>query len=274
MLSINSILTHISNIRNGDKKKYDGHPYTPTQSQVLSPKTVQAHVRALKAFSTWLYQEGYTEDNRLGTLRLPKAPTKLIQPLSPQEIAEITAAINKSTPLGKRDYALFLTMLDCGSRESEVGVILDDVNLSQGSIHVMGKGGKERNIPIGQFVTNLLYHYIHYERPILNSMGSNYLFLSKDGNPMTANAIKLMFSRLAKKSGVRRLHAHLCRHTFAVNYLLNGGDIFTLKEILGHTTLEMVSHYLHFTQAQISDQHRKYSPMDKLQEQLRELATV
>jgi site-specific recombinase XerD len=86
---------------------------------------------------------------------------------------------------------------------------------------------------------------------------------------MTANAIKLMFSRLAKKSGVGRLHAHLCRHTFAVNYLLNGGDIFTLKEILGHTTLEMVNHYLHFTKAQISDQHRKYSPMDKMQEQLR-----
>jgi len=65
---------------------------------------------------------------------------------------------------------------------------------------------------------------------------------------------------------VKRLHAHLCRHTFAINYLLNGGDIFSLREILGHTTLDMVNHYLHFTNSQITDQHRKYSPMDKLQE--------
>ena len=73
-----------------------------------------------------------------------------------------------------------------------------------------------------------------------------------------------MFARLARKSGVVRLHAHLCRHTFAVNYLLNGGDVFTLQQILGHATLEMVNHYLHFTRAQINDQHRKYSPMDRL----------
>jgi site-specific recombinase XerD len=73
-----------------------------------------------------------------------------------------------------------------------------------------------------------------------------------------------MFSRLAKTSGVKRLHAHLCRHTFATNYLLNGGDIFSLKEILGHSTFEMVNHYLYFTSSQLTAQHHKYSPMDKL----------
>ncbi len=247
------------------KKKYEGHPYTPVQSKTLSPRTIQCHVRAVKAFSTWLYDEGYTEDNMLSKLRMPKAPVKLIEPLSPQEINTITSVINQSTPQSKRDYTIFAIMLDSGLRVSEVvGITLDNVNLSQGSIRVTGKGGKDRIVPIGQFVTGLLLHYIDFERPKLNSKGSNYLFLSKGGNSVTANALKLMFSRLAKKSGVTRLHAHLCRHTFAVNYLLNGGDIFVLKEILGHTTLEMVNHYLHFTRSQISDQHRKYSPMDKL----------
>jgi integrase/recombinase XerD len=66
------------------------------------------------------------------------------------------------------------------------------------------------------------------------------------------------------ESAVKRLHAHMFRHTFAINYLLNGGGIFSLKEILGHTTLEMVNHYLHFTRAQITAQHRKFSPMDRL----------
>ncbi len=78
--------------------------------------------------------------------------------------------------------------------------------------------------------------------------------------------MKLIFSRLAKSSNVVRLYVHLCRHTFAINYLLNGGDIFSLREILGHTTLDMVNHYLHFTSSQITAQHHKYSPMDKLQE--------
>ncbi len=93
------------------------------------------------------------------------------------------------------------------------------------------------------------------------------LFLSREGRPITVNTIKLLFPRLAKASGIARLHAHLCRHTFAINYLMNGGDMFSLREILGHTTLEMVNHYLHFTSAQITEQHHKYSPMDRLRDQ-------
>jgi site-specific recombinase XerD len=89
--------------------------------------------------------------------------------------------------------------------------------------------------------------------------------LSRHGQTITPNTIKLVFTRLAKSSGIERLHAHLCRHTFSVNYLLNGGDIFSLREILGHTSLEMVNHYVHFTTAQIAGQHHKYSPMDRLQ---------
>jgi len=76
-------------------------------------------------------------------------------------------------------------------------------------------------------------------RPEPASNGCDTLFLSHHGIAITANAIKLTFSRLSAKSGVNKLHAHLCRHTFAINYLLNGGDIFSLKEILGHTTLEI-----------------------------------
>jgi site-specific recombinase XerD len=98
----------------------------------------------------------------------------------------------------------------------------------------------------------VLSDYVRKTRPEPVDNGHDALFLSKRGTPITANAIKLIFSRLSTKSGVKRLHAHLCRHTFAINYLLNGGDIFSLKEILGHTTLEMVNHCLHFTRAQIT----------------------
>jgi site-specific recombinase XerD len=92
------------------------------------------------------------------------------------------------------------------------------------------------------------------------------LFLSSDGKPLSVNAIKLLFQRLKRNTGISKLHAHLCRHTFAINYLMNGGDIFSLKEILGHRSLDMVNHYLHFTSHQIAIQHHKYSPMDRFQD--------
>ncbi|MFC1958928.1 tyrosine-type recombinase/integrase [Chloroflexota bacterium] len=132
--------------------------------------------------------------------------------------------------------------------------------------NVLGKGSKERIVPIGKYVQITLWSYIDKVRPEPVNPGVKNLFLTRDGKPITVNTLKLYFSRLAKTSGVNRLHAHMCRHTFAINYLLNGGDIFSLKEILGHTTLDMVNHYLHFTSSQITAQHRKYSPMDKLQQ--------
>jgi integrase/recombinase XerC/integrase/recombinase XerD len=81
---------------------------------------------------------------------------------------------------------------------------------------------------------------------------------------MSKNSVGLIFSRLARKSGIRRFHAHLCRHTFATNYLLNGGDVFSLQQILGHTSLEMVRRYVTLASSQVRVQHRKFSPMDRM----------
>ena len=92
----------------------------------------------------------------------------------------------------------------------------------------------------------------------------DYLFLSLEGKQMTNNAVQLIFSRLARRSGVKRLHVHLCRHTFATNYLINGGDVFSLQQILGHTSLEMVRRYVTLASAQVRVQHRKFSPMDRM----------
>ena len=94
--------------------------------------------------------------------------------------------------------------------------------------------------------------------------GFDNVFLSIQGKPLTENSMKLMFTRLAKESGVNRLHAHLCRHTFATRYLINGGDVFTLQQILGHSTLEMVKHYVNLASSHVAVQHQKFSPLDRL----------
>ncbi len=247
------------------KRRFEGHPYTPQQDRLLSAKTIQCHTRVLRAFSSWIHSEGYTTENRLKNLKLPKAPIVVIEPLKPEEIDKIIESINRKSPIGARNHAIITTLLDSGLRASEVAnATLGNLNLKDGYMKVMGKGSKERVVPIGEYVRMILWSYIDKVRPKPITKNFDNLFLSHDGKPLTVNALKLIFSRLAKCSGVERLHAHLCRHTFAINYLLNGGDVFSLKEILGHASLEMVNHYLHFTSSQITAQHRRYSPMDKL----------
>ena len=247
------------------KPCFEGHPYTPQQDKPLSVETLRCHCRALKAFASWLHSEGYTTENRLKNLKLPKAPVKMMEPLTPEEIEQMISCINMNTPTGTRNHAIIVTALDTGLRVSEMaGIRLDRLNLQGGYIRVMGKGAKERIVPIGKYVQMLIWHYIDKVRPKPFDGGCENLFLSREGRPITVNTIKLVFSRLARSSGLKRLHAHLCRHTFAINYLMNGGDIFSLREILGHTTLEMVNHYLHFTTSQITEQHHKFSPMDKM----------
>lgn len=265
VFNIYAVRNYIIYLRN--KPKFQGHPYIPQQNKPLSPRTVQCHVRALKAFASWLCAEGYTEHNRLQNLKLPKAASKIMEPLTPQDIKMVIDSISRKSHVGERNYVILVTLLDCGLRASEVAnIALDNVNLKDGYVKVMGKGAKERVVPIGKFVQMAIWHYIEKVRPKHSSNHCDKLFLSRNGKSITVNTIKLIFSRLAKVSGVSRLHAHLCRHTFAINYLLNGGDIFSLKEILGHTTLDMVNHYLHFTSSQITARHHKYSPMDRLQE--------
>lgn len=248
------------------KQKCNGSHGASSKDRRLSPFTVQGFVRSLKAFYTWLYQEGYVEDNELARLKLPKVPRNLVQTLSEEEIRQLLACLNPMTTVGARDMAIIMTFLDTGIRCSELaGLKLGDVHIEEGYIKVLGKGGRERIVPIGNSVRKAIQRYILHFRPEpLNPETIEEAFLSLDGSPLTANAIKMLFARLAKRSGVKRLHARLCRHTFATDYLINGGDVFSLQQILGHSTLEMVRNYVNLASAQVRVQHHKYSPVDRM----------
>jgi site-specific recombinase XerD len=139
-----------------------------------------------------------------------------------------------------------------------------DAHIDEGYLKVMGKGAKERIVPIGSMAQKILLRYIYHFRSASLAAEDDRVFLTLDGRAMSDDAVQLMIRRLARKSGVRRLHAHLCRHTFATNYLVNGGDVFTLQQILGHTTLEMVKRYVNLASAHVRVQHRKFSPMDRM----------
>ena len=145
-----------------------------------------------------------------------------------------------------------------------INLKVDDVHMNEGLLKVMGKGKKERIVPMGSNAQRALQRYLFRYRPRPFHSGIDNVFLSVLGKPLTENSMKLIFSRLAKKSGVARLHTHLCRHTFATRFLINGGDVFTLQQILGHSTLEMVRHYVNLAVNHVAIQHQKFSPLDRL----------
>jgi len=247
------------------KNKYHGHPITPEKPETLSASTVHGHVRTLRAFFNWLVAEGLIESNPARDLKPPKVYQKVVSTLSDEEIRAILGVLAPVNSSNARNQTIIMLLLDTGLRMGElINLKMDDVHMNEGLLKVMGKGKKERIVPMGSNAQRALQRYLFRYRPKPLHPGIVNVFLSVLGKPLTENGIKLIFSRLAKKSGVARLHAHLCRHTFATRFLINGGDVFTLQQILGHSTLEMVRHYVNLAANHVAIQHQKFSPLDRL----------
>ena len=247
------------------KNKYHGHPITPEKQEPLSASSVHGHVRTLRAFFSWLVAEGLIEANPAKDLKPPKVYQKVVSTLSDDEIRAILAVFTPMNSSNARNQTIFMLMLDTGLRMGElINLKMDDVHMNEGLLKVMGKGKKERIVPMGSNAQRALQRYLFRYRPKPFSTSIDYVFLSVMGKLLTDNSVKLIFSRLSKRSGVVRLHAHLCRHTFATRFLINGGDVFTLQQILGHSTLEMVRHYVNLASNHVAIQHQKFSPLDRL----------
>ncbi|MFQ6028372.1 MAG: tyrosine-type recombinase/integrase [Dehalococcoidia bacterium] len=247
------------------RPRFEGHPHVPTQDDRLSPASVENHVRAIRAFFSWLHREGYTSEHILQRLKLPKVPQMLIEPLNDVEVAATFSAFDANTVAGARDICIITLMLDTGVRASEVITLqAKDVHLEDSYMKVMGKGQKERIVPFGSASQKSLLKYLYHFRPEPVHQGIGNFFLTLDGYLMTYNALRLIMNRLAVRSGIDRLHAHLLRHTFAVNYLVNGGDVFSLQQILGHTSLDMVRRYINLANTHVMTQHKRFSPVDRM----------
>lgn len=244
-------------------QRYADHSRRPTEEGALSPMTVHAYVRALKGFSSWLAQDGFTKTNTLAKLKRPKVPAKLIEILTEDEVRRILSAINPNSLLGARQYVIVLLLLDTGMRASELcSLTLSNTHIEEGYVKVCGKGDKERMIPIGGTTKKAIIRYQTTFRP---QSDCENLILSNDGLPLTYPGLAHAIRRLAKRSDVTRLHPHLFRHTFAVNYLINSnGDLMTLKLMLGHTDIATTQVYLHLASSHIQIQHARYSPVDRM----------
>ncbi len=243
---------------------------TPHSNRPLSTATVQGYARTLKAFFSWALREEYVDINPMKKIPVPKGTKKIVNTLAHEQIRDLLAICRSSNGLGYRNLTIFLLLIDTGLRVSElVGIELDDVNLLEDYIKIMrAKGNKERQVPIGSLVQKSLWKYInnYRSRPLTQKISK--LFLSDDGMPITKSGVQQMVRRYGRQAGIAgvRCSCHTFRHTFAKYYLLNGGDIFSLQKILGHSSLASVRVYLNLFTDDIKKQHQRFSPVDNLAE--------
>lgn len=231
----------------------------------IQPQTIHGYARSMKAFASWLENEGYTSGNVFAKLKPPRVPKKVVQVLNEEEIKSVLKSFNQDTSVGARGYAICVLLLDTGMRSGELcGIQFDDVDFDRGLIKVNGKGAKERFVPFGSMAKRALQRYVRVFRPEPAMASVGNLFLSRYGYPLSTNAITHFMDRLGSNTGIDRLHAHLWRHTAGVRYLMAGGDVFSLQTILGHSTLEMTRHYVQLASQHIEIQHRRFSPADNL----------
>jgi site-specific recombinase XerD len=221
----------------------------------LAPVSVAGYVRTLKVLGNWLLADELAEATSLRALRKPRVPDKLIEPVPDDTLRRLLGLATV------RDRAILLLLLDTGLRVSEAaGIRLGDLR-PDGSVKVMGKGAKERIVPIGSTARGAIVRYLGQRGPGTPDAG---LFLGWRG-ALDARGLQQVLKRLKLRAGITgRCSPHSLRHTFARSYLVNGGDVFSLQRILGHTTLDMVKRYVSLADADVAAKHRTASPADRL----------
>ncbi len=254
------IKTYINYLQTSAINQHTGKP--------LSGATIQGYVRTLKAFFSWAKRENYIKTNPMSGIAMPKAEKKILNTFTSDQVTRLISVCLTQKKTGFRNLLMILLMLDSGLRVSElVSICIEDIHLAEGSIIVHnGKGGKERVIPIGSMVQKMIWKYINQERTIPLTPNITVLFLSDVGLPITRNGVQQMLRRYAHMAGITglRVSPHTLRHTFSKNYLMNGGDIFSLQKILGHSSLASVRTYVNLFSGDVKKQHQRFSPVDNL----------
>jgi integrase/recombinase XerD len=221
----------------------------------LSPATIARRVAALRSFFRHEMLLGSRTDNPAAELDLPRRTRRLPRTLSPAEAERLVDAAAGTTPRSLRDRALVELLYGAGLRVSEaVGLTKADVDLDDRIVRAIGKGDKERAVPIGRPAVEALRRYLSRGRPFLDARHRPELFLNARGGALTRAGAFLILRRLAAKAGLEpeRVHPHLLRHSFATHLLEGGADLRSVQEMLGHADLSTTELYTH-----VSDRRRR-----------------
>ena len=220
-----------------------------------APSSVARRAAAARAFFRHLVLLGVRNDNPAADVDLPRRPPRLPRTLSPGEVERLIAAANGTSARSLRDRALVELLYGAGLRVSEaVGLERGGVDLDNRLVRCIGKGDKERVVPLGREAAEALRRYLARGRPYLDRRHRPELFLNAQGGPLTRAGAFFILRRLAGKAGLdpERVHPHILRHSFATHLLDGGADLRSVQEMLGHADLGTTELYTH-----VSDRRRR-----------------
>ena len=243
----------------------------------LAPKSVKNAWIGMSAFFTWLEGEmGIEHVIRRYKIKMPAAQSREIVPLSKTDLRSLLLACERTAvwksdkrapattlrATRARDRAIVLTLLDTGMRASELCALqIRDVDLKTGAAQIRhGKGDKGRTVYLGNLARESVWKYVTKRK---DTRPDDPLFETSKHQALERNALRKMLGTMGDRAEiVEHVTPHRLRHTFAITYLRNGGDVYTLQRLLGHSTMDMVKRYLALAQTDIADAHRRASPVD------------
>lgn len=222
-------------------------------------------VSSLRKFHQYLKRESIVSDDPMQLIDTPKKASTLPKAISPQAVEQLLEAPDTTTPLGVRDRTILELMYATGLRISElVNLKLSDMHLTMGFIQTMGKGEKERIIPLGEIASQWLDHYLDGARVYLQDQSaetSEYVFLNSRGKSLSRQGVWKKVKQLALEAGIdQNVTPHTLRHSFATHLLENGADLRMVQELLGHADISTTQIYTHITKTRLKQVYSDYHP--------------
>ena len=246
-----------------DISSQDISDYIITLAKDFSPRSIARNISSIKTFFRFLTTEGHIENNPARLVETPRMPRRLPDFLNKGEVDRLLSQPDQSTPLGKRDRAMLEILYATGLRVSElVGLKVMDVNLESGFLRTMGKGSKERVIPLGKKSCEALKEYLGEGRLSI-SKGRNppRLFLNSRGKPISRQGFWKIIKAYGIKANItKKLTPHSIRHSFASHLLEGGADLRSVQILLGHADISTTQIYTHITRERLKELHEKYHP--------------
>ncbi len=229
----------------------------------LSPRSVARHLSAIRQFHRFLVREGHAADDPTAHLESPRPWRRLPTVLSSDEVDRLLVPREAKTPQGFRDRAMLELLYASGLRVSElVGLRLADLNLAVGVVRVLGKGDKERLVPLGDAAAESLRAYLTHGRPRLEKRRpSPRLFLGRHGRGLTRQMFWQILKRFVRAAGITKsVSPHTLRHSFATHLLERGADLRSVQLMLGHADIGTTQIYTHLSRAHLKAIYDKYHP--------------
>lgn len=229
----------------------------------LAKSTIARKLSSLRSFYRFLMREGVVAENPFVLVATPKKEKKLPKVLYVDEIEQLLAQPDLSTPLGLRDRAILEVLYASGMRVGElVGLELNSLDLQVGTALVFGKGAKERYVPLGRPAMAALQQYLVKGRPQLASNDhEKHLFLNFRGGPLTARSVRRMLDKMIQQTSIYlKVSPHTLRHSFATHLLDAGADLRTVQELLGHVNISTTQIYTHVSNERLRQVYRQAHP--------------